>query len=107
MNTAKDWGLNFDKPFVRVSHSGLYRVGGSAYQSLCPECKKGHLMMVRAPHTLALTRGDRCTYCGQGFIYTDETVAGERLQQLPADFEAKAAKMGAKLANELTSRKLN
>jgi hypothetical protein len=81
-------GANIKKSFIHVQHSDLKRfTEDSAYRSYCPICEAGVLLVHRDPKTFALARWDRCTFCGQGFIYDDEVVGGEALEPLPSDFE--------------------
>lgn len=64
-------GININKPAIKVRHSELQRDGDSKYRSQCPVCKVGLLLMERDRITFQLKETDRCTHCGQSFIYED------------------------------------
>lgn len=58
---------------IRVKHKDLKRSDEeSMFRSVCPVCKKGHLMMRRnVSDGMKLQLDDNCTLCGTRFIYTD------------------------------------
>ena len=65
-------GKHAKAPVKKVKHSDLMRVGHGDYKSICPECDKGLLLMVRDPNRgLKLRAEDRCVLCGQQYEYTD------------------------------------
>lgn len=69
---------NLHAPVLRVLHSNLERANpDSAFRTRCPACREGLLMVFRDPVTLALTRDDYCTRCGQRVYYCDEIIWGE------------------------------
>jgi hypothetical protein len=78
--------VNVDKPPIRVSHAKLERdSANSAFRSVCPVCPcpddmgPGTLPVARDPKTFAIINIDRCTLCGQQFIYTDATINGAKV----------------------------
>jgi len=66
-------GINIDKPTLFVEHAKLKKVSkDSAYQSFCPACKEGWLLVRRENKTpYHLMNDDRCSLCGQAVHYTD------------------------------------
>jgi uncharacterized protein (DUF983 family) len=76
---------NFNKPPIHVMHSDLRRTSEeTAYRSFCPTCGKGVLFVFRDQTTFRLNRLDRCTYCGQSYIYDDAVIGGEIPEPLPS-----------------------
>lgn len=67
---------NLSRPTVSVLHSELKRAGDSAYQSKCPVCPDGVLVVSR-DGTMRIVRTDTCHACGQTFRYLDKIIAGE------------------------------
>jgi len=77
---------NIGKPPVRVRHSELERASSeSMFRSWCPVCQKGLLLVGRDQETLELTRVDRCTTCGQLFVYEDADIEGVEFGQTLSD----------------------
>ena len=72
---------NFNNPPKRVRHDSLERYDMAAFisgtrtrsnlRSSCPVCEDGVLAIYRDVETLRLLAEDRCSSCGQQFIYTD------------------------------------
>ena len=70
------------KVHIRVSHAELKRADeDSAYQSVCPVCETGLLLVSRDPESFKLIRSDTCVRCGQGFYYTDKAINGEEFTE--------------------------
>lgn len=86
MSTPEGFGCNWGNTLIKVVHSELVRVGESAYRSLCPVCKNGHLMVTRNRNTLGIMRVDSCTFCCQGVIYQDDRIADEAVEPLPDEY---------------------
>jgi hypothetical protein len=81
-------GVNIMKTPVHVMHASLKRYSeDSDYLSHCPVCGTGILLVARNQSTFELVRWDRCTFCGQSFLYDDESIGGESLEALEPDFE--------------------
>ena len=59
-----------DEPVIEVFHSMLARTEDSAFQSYCPICGDGILLM-RRDYSGKLVSLDSCTFCGQPFWYVD------------------------------------
>ena len=69
---------NRDEPLCRVRHADLRRLSDeSVFKVYCPACTEGVLLVKRDPETLDLISEDRCLFCGQWFVYEDETIGGE------------------------------
>jgi len=65
-------GKNAKAPVKKVRHCNLMRAGHGDYKSVCPECDKGLLLMVRDPNRrFKLRAEDHCVLCGQQYEYTD------------------------------------
>ena len=80
MRTGWRAGGWWDNPMTRppnltaaareVYHSALDRVASKPWQSYCPECDMGTLLVLRGAD-LEICREDRCIYCGQAYVYLD------------------------------------
>jgi len=62
-------GKNIGNPPIKIEHSKLEREGESMFQSKCPVCKEGYLLVRRNPSTLKIEKHDYCVLCGQEFEY--------------------------------------
>lgn len=71
-------GENMKAETMRITHADLRRVSpASPFKCWCPECKDGILPVCRQQSSGALINVDRCTQCGQQFLYTDKFIGGE------------------------------
>jgi hypothetical protein len=76
-------GEKVHAPPVTVSHTSLRRFSTeSPYRSYCPVCNTGVLLVNRDQKSYRLINADRCTYCAQLIIYSDETIAGEKVKDV-------------------------
>ena len=74
-------GQNIKEPYKWVRHADLKRVSDdSRLRSWCPVCDRGILLVARVglPDT-RLSKIDRCTLCGQAFVYEDDEIDGQKL----------------------------
>lgn len=79
--------FNTDNKSIGILHGHLQRVGNSRWQSHCPVCRDGLLLVKRDQGaTNKLLAEDNCIACGQRFIYTDI----EELRQEDASSPQKA-----------------
>ena len=62
---------NLAKEPMRVKHSSLTRSGDSQWQSNCPICSIGILLVYRDMATYIIKERDNCIHCGRLFIYED------------------------------------
>ena len=70
-------GANIAKPLIWVQHTTLKRLDDGPFKSWCPVCDKGVMLVSRIPTTMRLSALDRCTLCGQAFVYEDTHIGGE------------------------------
>ena len=65
-------GKNIKAPVKKVKYSALSRADQGGYKSICPECGKGLLLMIRDPNRgFKLKAEDYCVLCGQRYEYMD------------------------------------
>ncbi len=63
---------NIDNKPIKIYHKNLERYDEeSIFKSICPICENGLLLLARGKETFKLLSHDRCTLCGQIFIYED------------------------------------
>ena len=62
---------NGDKPPLHVNFYFLKRFDTSNFRCECPECGEGVLTMQRDLGTGELMNTNRCSLCGQQFIFDD------------------------------------
>ena len=68
-------GENLDKKTRLISHASLERVSDdNKFRSWCPVCNQGILLVSRDPSLTSVSRRDRCTMCGQAFLYEDSHI---------------------------------
>ncbi len=71
-------GENLKAEPMRVAHADLRRVNSaSQFKCWCPKCKEGILLVCRQQSSGTLINIDRCTRCGQQYLYTDKFIGGE------------------------------
>lgn len=80
-------GENVNAKPIRVCHAELerFRNTESPFRKLCPACREGALMVYRDQVSLALSSVDRCTHCGQTFVYSDVYINGELVSHVEKD----------------------
>jgi hypothetical protein len=80
-------GANMQSKPIRVCHAELqrYRDTESLFRKYCPVCHRGALMVSRDPVSLVLSSVDRCTWCGQTFVYSDAYIGGEPVSHVEED----------------------
>ena len=66
----KGFMKNFKKPVARVYHDGLKRFLDGDFESVCPFCSGGILIM-RWDKNLLFMPSDHCLHCGQHVYYVD------------------------------------
>jgi len=64
-------GINIRNPIINVKHQELNRTGENLYESVCPVCKAGILLIKQNRSSLRFSRHDSCILCGQRVYYTD------------------------------------
>lgn len=62
---------NNEPPVILVLHANLERVNNDPLISLCPKCQTGWLQVQKNGFTQRLVETDKCTLCGQKFVYQD------------------------------------
>ena len=80
-------GNNVDAKPIRVRHAELrrFRDTESPFRKTCPACGEGALMVYRDQVSLMLSSVDRCTHCGQTFVYSDAFIDGEPVSHVEND----------------------
>ncbi len=68
---------NINKPIIKIKHADLERIPDSKYNSNCPTCDDGVLLVKRHTETLEIEPIDRCISCGQRFEYMDYKTLNE------------------------------
>lgn len=76
-------GKNINNPPRRVRWKELERASDSAFRSTCPACNSGVLLVRRCLCFEHFSCFDRCTECGQVFIYEDEEILGTHVLSIP------------------------
>lgn len=79
---------NFENKPIGVLHRQLKRNGDSLWQSACPLCPDGVLLVKRDQGaTLKFLAEDNCISCGQRFIYIDIDQMRDQEANLPKMFK--------------------